>query len=152
MFNSCLEQTVRTTICQMKQGFAPKLLAYAPVDPGSEKFASGLVVRKASGNAIITRITSKMPYLFDMGITDYAMKETAKGKLSKDLFPENPPDMHDCMSDTLVIDDPGFQAASDNNFASVAQLCIILILVAVVCLISEFVFSRSKKATLSQNR
>ena len=50
-----------------------------------------------------------------MGIIDYNMKETAKGKVSKELFPEEPPDMHECMSDTVVMQKPGFQAASPKN-------------------------------------
>ena len=62
-----------------------------------------------------------MPHLFDMGITDYAMKESAKGNLP-DLFPEDPPDMHECLSETLVVEEPGFQAACVTNFTSIFQI------------------------------
>ena len=145
MLNSIIEQTIRATICKTKEVLAPNVLAYAPVDPWSGRFAKGLVVRKTTDSPIITRITLKMHHLFDMGITDHAMKESAKGKLSKDILPEDPPDLRDCMSTTLVIEDPGFQAASDNNFKSIAQLSFLLILVATVCLISEFVMRKFKK-------
>ena len=140
ILNNVLEKTFRTTICHIKHDL-PKLHSYAPVDPRSQEFSVGLVIRKSSDNAIITRVTKKMLHFFDMGITDYNMRESAKGKVSKDLFPEDPPDMHECMSDTVVMLKPGFQAASDSNFKSIAHFCLILVLISAVCLVCE-IFTR----------
>ena len=141
IFNGIMERTVRTLMCKFKQNFRSDILAYAPVDPLSKRFGIGFVVRQASDHAIITRITTKMLHFFDMGITDYNMTESAKGKVSKDLFPEDPPDMHECMSDTVVMLKPGFQAASDSNFKSIAHFCLILVLISAVCLVCE-IFTR----------
>ena len=51
-----------------------------------------------------------------MDISNYGIRETAKGLLSEDIFLEDPPDMHDCTSDTLVREQPAFQVASPKNF------------------------------------
>ena len=89
-------------------------------------------------------ITTNMQHFFDMGISYYNMKESAKGKVSEELFPKELLDMHECMSDTVVMQEPGFQAASDNNFASIAQLCLILLFISTVCLVCEIVVKKLK--------
>ena len=52
--------------------------------------------------------------------------------------------MHDCMSDTLVIEDPGFQAASLKNLKLIALLSVSLLLGSMVILFCEIVIRSLK--------
>ena len=145
MITDGLQEAARTTACKLKMiSKQPRILTYASVDPESQIFAKGLVIRK-SDNAIIKRIIKKMRPPIEMGLNVYTNRETSKGLFPEDLLPEDPPDMHDCMSDTLVIEDPGFQAASPKNFKSIVQVCLFLVLVAKVCLVCEIIIKKCRR-------
>ena len=145
MITDLLQEAMRATACKMKiNANQPRILTYSPVDPWSQRFAKGLVIKK-SDNAIVKRIIRKMRLSIEMGINVHSLREMAKGILPEDMLPEDPPDMHDCMSETIVLEDPGFQAASLKNLNSLTVLCLILVFVSTVCTILEVVIKKFKK-------
>ena len=147
-----LQEAWRITMCKMKSNFGkPEILTYAPVDPLSQIFGKGLIVKK-SDNLIIKKIIRKMRPPIEMGIGNHAIRETSKGILPEDMLPEDPPDMHDCMSDTLIIEDPDFQAASLKNFKSLVGLCLLLVFISNVCLFFEIVIKKIRRQEMKSSK
>ena len=137
------ESTGKSISCRLVQILedVPDLMAYAPVDPDSPKYGKGMIFRQANipflkTGAKKTRRAVEVGYaiimknkLDEAGFT----VDFGNTKIDWDNF-------RDCMSPTLVMDKPVFQAAHLGNYLSLAIFVACSFSISLAILIMENIY------------
>ena len=133
----------RIACCRLKQvlGKFPDLMIYATVEPDSPRYGKGVILRQANIPYLKTaakrfRRAVEAGYVIIMkkGMDEAGMTfDLGDTKIDWDHF-------RDCMSPTLVMDKPGFQAAHLANYRSLAVFVVISLLISLAILIIENIY------------
>ena len=138
-----IESIIRIVGCRLRQilGSFSDLISYAAVDPNSPVYGKGLIFRQAN-----------IPFLFTAAKRARRSVEVGYGIITKNNihtvgynldFGDTKIDwdnFRDCMSPTLVMDKPEFQAASLANYRSLAIFVACSFSISLAILIMENIY------------
>ena len=137
-----MEQTARRTFCGFKymSGLFKDLLSFSTIDPRSKSFQKGIISRQVD-NPTLKKFSKRLRRLVEGGLPDKVMKEFQ----GMDIIPEvvgvknDPEDLRDCLSETVVVKIPGIQAPRLGNY-------VLLLKVVSVCLVISFMILTYSKS------
>ena len=137
------EAAMRTACCRVMQvlGKFPDLMTYAPVDPDSPRYGKGFIFRQANIPFLKTA-AKRLKRAVEAGYVIIMKNKLNEGGLTFDIGDTNFDWDHfrDCMSPTLVMDKPGFQAAHLANYRSLLIFLAVSLLISLAILIVENIY------------
>ena len=154
IISKLFEEAVKATVCRLKYtlGIMPRALTYSATDAGSPKFAKGIILRQTKIPILITA-AKRGKRLVEGGFALKVMMDIGKGFLSEQVVDgKNPEDLRYCMSPTLVVGKPGYEAAHLANYEFLALATGIAFKVAFFVLIAENVYFYFKTRTRKLKR
>ena len=137
------ESGARTTFCRLKQvlGNFPDLMTYAPVDPDSPRYGKGMIFRQTN-IAFLFTAAKRARRAVEAGYGVIMKKEWDESTLSFDVGDTkvHSDDFRDCMSPTLVMDKPEYQAAYPENYRSLTIFLAVSLLIPLEILLMENIY------------
>ena len=138
-----MEQTARRSFCGIKYRFDifKDLLTFSTIDPRSKSFQKGIVFRQFE-NPILKTFFKRLRRVVEGGLQNKVMKEfQGRGVLPEDADSKNDAeDLRDCLSETVVVETPGFQASRLGNYVLLVKVVSFCLLISFMILIFECIY------------
>ena len=147
------EGPIRSTVCSLRQSFQlmKNIMTYAPKDPWSPVYEKSIIVRQTD-IPILKRGIDRAWHVFEGGLVGYQTRLTKNSVLLPISMTETKDydDLRNCISPELLVDKPGYQAATLNNFHALAKLYLYALLLSLVVLLMELVVKKTKTSFIPQ--
>ena len=134
------ESLLRTGFCRVKQVLRnfPDLMSYSAVEPDSPKYGKGMIFRQTN-IAFLRTAAKRARRAIQAGYGTIMKKESDEAALSFEVGDAkvDSDDFRDCMSPTLVMDKPGYQAAHPGNYQSLTIFFAVSLFISLEILLIE---------------
>ena len=135
-----LQQPIRATLCQLKWSLKlfPNVLTWSAKDLESPSYQKGIISRK-SDLKVIKLGARRARHAIENGLVAEIRRQLEESMFVPVGFDSTKdPEFHrECASDTIVIDNPNFQAAELGNFKILGMTCMAFVFLSFFMLVIE---------------
>ena len=146
IISKMVEEPVRATLCQLKGSLKlfPDVLTWSVKDPQSPSYQKGVIARKSDAKAIKLG-ARRARHAIENGLVVELRRRMKESMFVPEEFgtTKNPEYHRECASDTIVMENPKFQAAELRNFKILGMTCMALVFLSFVVLIIERIVKKS---------
>ena len=137
------EQTTRRAMCgfKYKLDIFKDLLTFSTIDPRSKSFQKGAVFRQVE-NPILKMFYKRLRKMVEGGLQLKLLKEFQETTTMSEMFGDknDPKDLRDCMSSTVVVKTPGVEAPRLGNFVLLLKVVSVCLIISFIIFIYECIF------------
>ena len=132
---------IRVTSCIIRPtiGISLETMTWIAVDPQTPSYPQGFIFRQTDMPLVKAAMKRSRRFVETGGVFLALRVMTEEGFLPQGLFSQKPSfeNIRDCLSDTLVMDKPGFKALDVKNLISFSVLLAFLIVLSFMTLLIE---------------